>query len=63
MEGLQKRDRMVFDWCQKKAIKVAVTMGGGYAPEVEDIVQIHLQTVTEAIRFGREFQALSFSRS
>jgi acetoin utilization deacetylase AcuC-like enzyme len=48
--GLAERDRMVFDHCQAKGIPVAVTMAGGYAPKVEDIVDIHFQTVQEAAR-------------
>lgn len=46
--GLARRDRMVLDWCQARNLPVAVTMGGGYAPQVEEIVAIHLQTVRAA---------------
>jgi acetoin utilization deacetylase AcuC-like enzyme len=48
--GLAERDRMVFDRCWVAGIPVAVTMAGGYAPAVEDIVDIHFQTVQEAAR-------------
>jgi acetoin utilization deacetylase AcuC-like enzyme len=43
--GLRERDRQVFAACRKAGLPVAVSMAGGYAPDVEDIVTIHLQTV------------------
>jgi len=43
--GLEKRDRLVFDRCRRLGLPVAVTMGGGYAREVKDTVDIHFQTV------------------
>lgn len=62
-QGLLKRDRMVFDWCHQAGLPVAVTMGGGYAPQVEDIVSIHLQTVQEAARsYSRSRSAASSAR-
>lgn len=45
--GLRERDRMVLRWCRRRGLPVAVTMGGGYAPDVADIVSIHLQTISE----------------
>ena len=47
-EGLGARDRMVFDFCRQEGLPVAVAMAGGYASRVEDIVEIHFQTVTAA---------------
>ena len=35
---------------------VAVTMGGGYAEKVEDIVDIHEQTVLTALELHRSLQ-------
>ncbi|QDU62238.1 Acetoin utilization protein AcuC [Planctomycetes bacterium Pan216] len=49
-EGLHERDRMVFDRCQDTGLPVAMTMAGGYAPNVEDIVDIHWESVREAAR-------------
>jgi acetoin utilization deacetylase AcuC-like enzyme len=44
-EGLARRDQLVFDYCAAADLPVAVVMGGGYAPRVEDIVDIHFETV------------------
>lgn len=47
-DGLLERDRMVFGFCREHRLPVAVTMAGGYAPDIEDIVDIHFQTVRAA---------------
>ena len=43
--GLAERDRQVFRACRRHSLPVAVTMAGGYAARVEDIVDIHAQTI------------------
>lgn len=43
--GLAQRDRAVLTACRRAGLPVAVTMAGGYAPDPEDIVSIHLNTV------------------
>ena len=45
MAGLEQRDRIIFDLCRENSLPVAVAMAGGYAPNVEDIVAIHTQTI------------------
>jgi acetoin utilization deacetylase AcuC-like enzyme len=50
-EGLAKRDRLVLQYCQDAGLPVAVTMAGGYAPNIEDTVEIHFQTVCIAAEF------------
>jgi hypothetical protein len=42
---------MVIGKCFAEKIPVAVTMGGGYAAQVDDIVDIHLQTIQIALEF------------
>ncbi|MCU1342100.1 MAG: histone deacetylase superfamily [Candidatus Acidoferrum typicum] len=48
MEGLQKRDRLVFDHARRRGIPVASTMAGGYARRVADTVRIHINTIVAA---------------
>jgi acetoin utilization deacetylase AcuC-like enzyme len=43
--GLQLRDRFVLQTARDNRIPVAVTMAGGYAHDVADIVDIHFNTV------------------
>lgn len=50
--GLAERDRIVLDLCLGSGLPVAVAMGGGYARDVEDIVDIHVQTIRIASQFA-----------
>lgn len=43
--GLAERDRLVFAACKHFGLPVAVVMAGGYAPQIDDIVDIHFQTI------------------
>lgn len=51
--ALRERDECVLSWCAEAATPVAVVMAGGYAPRVEDIVDIHAATVAVAVEHGR----------
>ena len=51
--GLRRRDQMVFDHCRRHSLPVAVTMAGGYAENVADIVDIHLATIECAAELAR----------
>jgi acetoin utilization deacetylase AcuC-like enzyme len=44
-EGVGARDRLVLEGCWRAGCPVVVTMGGGYAADVEQIVALHLQTI------------------
>jgi acetoin utilization deacetylase AcuC-like enzyme len=50
-KGLAERDRLVFQNCLAAGLPTAVTMAGGYAPNVLDTVDIHFQTVLSALEF------------
>jgi acetoin utilization deacetylase AcuC-like enzyme len=52
--GLAERDRQVLAACRRQGLPVAVCMAGGYAPDVEDIVDIHEATVRIAATHWRE---------
>jgi acetoin utilization deacetylase AcuC-like enzyme len=53
MDGLRQRDQAVFQWCADQDLPVAVAMAGGYAENVNEIVQIHAATVEMASLFSR----------
>jgi acetoin utilization deacetylase AcuC-like enzyme len=44
-EGLEKRDRLVFEAAKRRRAPVHLTLAGGYAVNVEDTVAIHAATV------------------
>jgi acetoin utilization deacetylase AcuC-like enzyme len=48
IEGLKKRDELVFRVAKARNIPVMVTFAGGYAQNVEDTVTIHSNTVVAA---------------
>lgn len=48
VDGLKKRDELVFRVAHARNIPVMVTFAGGYAWHVEDTVAIHCNTVTAA---------------
>jgi acetoin utilization deacetylase AcuC-like enzyme len=48
IEGLRRRDELVFRVARARDIPVMVTFAGGYAREVEDTVTIHCNTVAAA---------------
>jgi len=48
IEGLKKRDEMVIKACKQAGSVIAVTLGGGYAHNTNDTVQIHFNTCLAA---------------
>lgn len=48
IEGLKKRDELVFRVARARGIPVMVTYAGGYAQKVDDTVTIHCNTVIAA---------------
>ena len=57
-QGLARRDRMVLAACRRAGVALAISMAGGYARELADIVSIHAATV----RVAAEFAGLSSNR-
>jgi acetoin utilization deacetylase AcuC-like enzyme len=53
VEGLEQRDRMVFEKARQKNLPVAVTLAGGYARRVEDTIRIHTNTIRVAKEFAK----------
>jgi acetoin utilization deacetylase AcuC-like enzyme len=43
-EGCKTRDRFVLEQCRSRKIPVQVSMGGGYSPNIRDIVEAHCNT-------------------
>lgn len=47
--GLAARDRRAFEACRRRGMPVVVTMAGGYARDLEDVVTIQTNTVAAAL--------------
>jgi acetoin utilization deacetylase AcuC-like enzyme len=54
LEGLRQRDVYVLQTCRQAGLPVVIVLGGGYAPQIQDIVQAHGNTV----RVARQIAAL-----
>jgi acetoin utilization deacetylase AcuC-like enzyme len=48
MEGLARRDALVFYYANRNGAPVAIALAGGYARRVEDTVSIHVNTILAA---------------
>ena len=42
--GCKERDRFVLDYCNQNKIPVQISMGGGYSPDINTIVEAHANT-------------------
>ncbi|HEY4738962.1 MAG TPA: histone deacetylase [Candidatus Acidoferrales bacterium] len=45
LEGLKRRDALVFEYARRLKIPLAITLAGGYARRVADTVRIHVGTI------------------
>jgi acetoin utilization deacetylase AcuC-like enzyme len=53
-DGLEARDRRVFDWAWQRRVPLAFAMAGGYGTRIEDTVQAQVNTFRVAAQyFGR----------
>jgi acetoin utilization deacetylase AcuC-like enzyme len=43
--GLAQRDRFVMQTCRREGLPMAISMAGGYCPQVDEIADIHAKTV------------------
>jgi acetoin utilization deacetylase AcuC-like enzyme len=61
--GLAARDQLVLQKLRDAGVPVAITMAGGYADNVDDVVDIHFATVALAIEhWGRDESAVGVVR-
>lgn len=56
VDGLEARDRHVFDWCLIRRIPVTFVMAGGYGQQVEETVQIQLNTIRVALDYWQKWR-------
>jgi acetoin utilization deacetylase AcuC-like enzyme len=50
LDGMRRRDRLVFETAHALGAKVVIMLAGGYARRLEDTVTIHAQTALEMLR-------------
>lgn len=57
--GLAERDRRVLHTLLERRIPVALSMAGGYGKRIDDTVEVHMQTLREALVYWRRWNNLS----
>jgi acetoin utilization deacetylase AcuC-like enzyme len=55
-DGLEARDRRVFDWAWQREVPLAFAMAGGYGTRIEDTVQVQVNTFKVAAQYARRWQ-------
>lgn len=55
-DGLEARDRRVFDWAWERGLPLAFAMAGGYGHRIEDTVQVQVNTFRAAADYARRWQ-------
>ena len=55
-DGLEARDRRVFDWAWQRGIPLAFAMAGGYGVRIEDTVKAQVNTFGVATAYWRRWQ-------
>lgn len=56
-EGLRRRDEFVIGECWQRRLPVCVLLAGGYADDVMDVVEIHVNTILVAKTYHERYRA------
>ena len=54
-DGLEARDRRVFDWAWQRRIPLAFSMAGGYGRNIDETVQVQVNTYRVALEYWRKW--------
>ena len=54
-DGLEARDRRVFDWAWQRGLPLAFAMAGGYGHRIEDTVQAQVNTFRVAAQYWQRW--------
>ncbi len=56
-DGMEARDRRVFDWAWQRRVPLAFAMGGGYGQNIDTTVQVQMNTWRVAMEYWRRWQS------
>jgi acetoin utilization deacetylase AcuC-like enzyme len=54
-DGLEARDRRVFDWAWQRRIPLGFAMGGGYGVDIAETVQVQVNTYRVALQYWKRW--------
>jgi acetoin utilization deacetylase AcuC-like enzyme len=55
-EGLKARDQRVFEWAWQRRVPLAFAMAGGYGVNIDDTVQVQMNTYELALAYWQRWQ-------
>jgi acetoin utilization deacetylase AcuC-like enzyme len=55
-DGLEARDRRVFDWAYQRRVPAAFCMAGGYGVNIGETVQVQVNTYKVAFEYWKKWQ-------
>ena len=55
-DGLEARDRRVFDWAWSRGVPLALAMAGGYGTRIEDTAEVQVRTYGVACDYWQRWQ-------
>ena len=55
-EGLRQRDQAVLSWAKERRIPLVMAMAGGYGKQIEDTVQVQMNTFAQALVAWQDWQ-------
>jgi acetoin utilization deacetylase AcuC-like enzyme len=55
-DGLQARDRRVFDWAWQRGLPLVMVMGGGYGHDLNDTVKAQVNSYRVAMQYAQRWQ-------
>ena len=56
-DGLEARDRRVFDWAWQRRVPLAFSMAGGYGVNIDETVQVQMNTWRVALEYWHRWRA------
>ena len=56
-DGLESRDRRVFDWAWQRRIPLAFSMAGGYGVNIDETVQVQVNTYRVALEYWHRWKS------
>ena len=57
-DGLEARDRRVFDWAWQRRVPLAFAMDGGYGVNIDETVQVQINTYRVALDYWRRWNPI-----
>ena len=55
-DGMQTRDRQVFDWAWQHRVPLVMTMAGGYGRDIDSTLRVQANTYRIALEYGNRWQ-------